>query len=303
MTDYTDLVSRGKRQGFLRARRKSSYPGLISHITQRAAGKEPLFVEDADYLYMLKIIKDIAGEYDLTVYSFCLMTNHLHLLFRQNQDNLSPAMQSLFARYAIYFNNKYHRKGHLFCGAYRQSACYGKYYFLAASIYIHLNPERAGIVAQASQYRWSTWNLYCGEKAPDTFVEWVYAMKLLDEEIHSAKIKYRRLVDQARAYRSGEVLEDKQAIGRFGIWMRKQFPGLMEETPYLQGLMPDGYISDKELDRLLLRLKGKKRLTQPMDLQARRFSIEQLQARGYSIQEIMDCLGITRPTLYNALTH
>jgi putative transposase len=301
MMEYCDLIRRGVRQGYLRSRRKSSHPGLISHIIQRAVGREPLFLEDADCLYMLKVIRDIAGEYDLTVYSFCLMTNHLHLLLRQRKDNLSPAMQSLFGRCAIYFNNKYYRKGHLFCGAYRQSACYGKYYFLAASIYIHLNPVRAGLVHQAGDYRWTTWNLYCGERKVDSFVDWKCPLRLLDEDIVTAKSKYRRMMDQAQAHKADEVLEKPGTISRLSVWLRRQFPPAAAGGISRERLLENGYIDDAELNVLLDRLRSRKRLTKPTDIQARRFAIQQLPARGFSIPEIVDCLEISRPTIYNAL--
>ncbi len=299
--EFSDLIKRGVRQGYLRSRRKSSQLGLISHIIQRAVGREPLFLEDADYLYMLKVIRDVAGEYDLTVFSFCLMSNHLHLLLRQNRNNLSCAMQSLFGRYAVYFNDKYHRKGHLFCGAYRQSACYGKYYFLAASIYIHLNPVRAGLVRQAGDYRWTTWNLYCGDRAVNSFVDWAYPLRLLDEDIVAAKSKYRRLMDQAQWHKTEEVLERPKTISRLSVWLRQQFPKTSAGASSQERLLQNGYIDDTELDNLLDRLRSKKRLTKPTDIQARRFAIQQLQARGFSIREIMDCLEITRPTIYNTL--
>ncbi len=299
--DFPTLVRRGHRQGYLRTRRKSSCPGLISHITQRATGSEPLFVEDADYLYMLKTVKDVAGEYGLTVFSFCLMTNHIHLLLRQNRNNLSSAMQSLFERYAIYFNRKYRRRGHLFCGPFRQSACYGRYYLLAASIYIHLNPERGGLVNSEEEYRWSSWNLYCGTSWPRSFVAWTHILRLLDEDIPAARIKYRRLVEQARAYKTKEALEHPRSIGRFDVWRQRRFPEAARGEVAQERLLPRGYSDDAELSCQLSRLKGKKRLNKPNDIQARKFAIKQLQSRGFSIPEIMDCLEISRRTIYTTL--
>lgn len=118
MTDVFDLIRQGKIKRFFRARRKLDYPGLVSHITQHAVGREPLFVEEGDYLYMIKLIRETAEKYDLDVFTFCLMPTHCHILLIQKQKNLSDAMQNLFARYAMYFNHKYQRRGHLFSGAY-----------------------------------------------------------------------------------------------------------------------------------------------------------------------------------------
>ena len=82
-------------------------------VTQRAAGKEPLFLENSDYLFMLGLLKEIADKYSLRIYAFCLMPNHAHLLFSPQEDNLYDAMRDLFSIYAKKFNWKYERKGHL----------------------------------------------------------------------------------------------------------------------------------------------------------------------------------------------
>ena len=74
--DTEELISQGRLMRIFRAKRKMTQPNLVSHITQRAAGKEPLFVEETDYLFMLGRIKDVVEKRSLDVYSFCLMPNH-----------------------------------------------------------------------------------------------------------------------------------------------------------------------------------------------------------------------------------
>ncbi len=59
-TEIFDLIKQGKIKRYFRATGKLNEPDLVFHITQRAAGKEPLFLEDDDYLYMLGLMKDIA---------------------------------------------------------------------------------------------------------------------------------------------------------------------------------------------------------------------------------------------------
>ena len=123
-----DVIEKVNIKRFFRATRKLAVPGLVSHITQRAAGKEPLFIEDGDYLYMLGLSKEIAQKYSLNIYTFCLMPNHVHLLLSPTQENLYDAMRDLFSRYASRFNRKYERKGHLFGGPYRQAVCFDNGY-------------------------------------------------------------------------------------------------------------------------------------------------------------------------------
>ena len=144
-----DTISLGRAQRIFRSRYKLDRPGLISHITQRAAGREPLFIEDNDYLVMLGIFKKMAEKYSLEFIALCLMPNHVHILIKPRQKNLFPAMRDIFSGYAKWFNRKYQRKGHLFGGPYRQAVCLDSAYLLAASVYIHLNPVKAGLTNDA----------------------------------------------------------------------------------------------------------------------------------------------------------
>ncbi|MDZ7696567.1 MAG: transposase [Deltaproteobacteria bacterium] len=143
---FDELIRQGKIKRIFRAKQKLTVPDIVSHITQRAAGKEPLFLEEADYLFMLANMKDITQKRSLEMFAFCLMPNHIHLLVSPREGELNEAMRDLFSRYAMMFNRKYERKGHLFGGPYRQAVCLDDAYLLVASLYIHMNPVRAGLV-------------------------------------------------------------------------------------------------------------------------------------------------------------
>ncbi len=303
MSNLTDRIRKGKIKRAFLSRYKLNYTRLVSHITQRATGKEPLFLEDTDYLFMLGLIKETANEYSLRIFAFALMSNHIHLLLRQEEANLDRAMQVLFARYALYFNKKYGRKGHVFCGRYRQAACFDDHYLIAASIYIHLNPVRAGIVENYSAYRWTTWRLYCSANPPETFVDWKFILFILNRDLSQAQQKYKKLLRRAAKYPLEEALEEKRAIGKFGFWLRKQFPGLLEGLgeSIQQVPLTESYASDSELDSIINDLRGKKRLLRPEDKKARRFAVEQLKTRGFSPEEIAEYLTIAKVTVYRIL--
>ena len=88
---------------------------------------------------MLSAMKKITQKRSLDIYAFCLMPNHIHLLVSPREDELQESMRDLFSRYAMIFNRKYERKGHLFGGPYRQAVCLDDTYLLAASLYIHIS--------------------------------------------------------------------------------------------------------------------------------------------------------------------
>ncbi len=298
--DALELIRQGKIKRYFRARQKLDFEGLISHVTQRAVGKGLLFVEDADYLYMLKLLKDLKEECDLKFLSFCLLSNHLHILIKQLQKNLSDSMHDLFTRYAIYFNNKYNRIGHLFCGPFRQAACFDDYYLLAALIYIHMNPVRAGIVDHYSKYRWSSWQLYCQPGNPKSFVDSHFILRMINEDISLAKKKYIDLLDKVGGFKAVEVTEDRKVIGKLSRWLHKNHPGVFENKPAVEAeaILAEGYTSDKALDEAIERLAGKRRLSEPGDIRARAYAVLQLKSRGFSAREIADYLDISYQTVY-----
>ena len=120
--------------------RKIIEAGGVYHLTQRAPGRELLFIEEADYMRFLKLLKEASQKFELDIFSFALLPNHLHILLKIKGRNLAEAMKYLFQSYAQGFNKKYKRKGHVFCGVYRAVLCKTDAQLLVTSLYIHLNP-------------------------------------------------------------------------------------------------------------------------------------------------------------------
>ena len=303
--DPFDLIQQGKISRFLRATRKLNTPTLVSHITQRAAGKDPLFIEDRDYLFMLWLLKEIAGKYSLRVFAFCLMPNHVHLLLSPNEENLYDAMRDLFARYARRFNRKYERKGHLFGGPYRQAVCFDDRYLLAASLYIHLNPVKAGIENNPRHYRWSSVRLFCEDGAPKSFVDPDFILGLLSKGEMKKKEEYRRLLMQGGGIETDHVLEQEDAIERFCSRLMSIFPGLFRQVDskkHVSSTSGIDLLSMESLEKQIEDMKKKPFSSKnPKSKIARKFIIEQLIARGFKRSEIAKKIGVSRKTIYNVL--
>ncbi|TDI72593.1 MAG: hypothetical protein E2O87_06750 [Bacteroidetes bacterium] len=67
------------------------------HIFNRGANREPIFFNEANYLYLLKLIKKYLKKYDITLACYCLMPNHYHFIARQNSDApISRFLQTTF---------------------------------------------------------------------------------------------------------------------------------------------------------------------------------------------------------------
>jgi REP element-mobilizing transposase RayT len=98
----------------------------------------------------------------LRVYAWALMRNHFHLLVRTGRQPLSDSMRKLLTGYAVNFNRRHGRYGHLFQNRYKSILCENDPYLLELTRYIHLNPLRGGVVRRMTELRGYLW---CGHSA------------------------------------------------------------------------------------------------------------------------------------------
>jgi putative transposase len=301
---YGELKNIRGVQRIFRARFKLDQPGLISHITQRAAGKELLFLENNDYLAMLGILKKSAKEYNIRYLALCIMQNHVHILIKTQEKNLFEAMKYIFSRYALWFNKKYQRKGHLFAGPYRQSVCLDSVYLLAASVYIHLNPVRAGLVENASKYRWSSSRLYCKEEPVKSFVDPWPVLELLDHDRIISVRQYELILREGRAAKQENIFEKKGAVERFCGRLGEMFPSMFERIAKKGSVELENNETGLMLDpveKLTSEFQDIPSTRKPETRIARKYIVEQLLARGFNQTQIAEHLEISRKTVYNIL--
>lgn len=138
----------------------------IYHIILRSVNQHIIFEEDTDYLKFLYILSDCKTKYDIDIYAYCLMDNHIHLLLYSAPETLSSFFQSLGTRFVRWYNTKYNRSGHLFQDRFFSNAIEDNSHFLSTLIYIHDNPVKANICKNQSDYRWSSYNAFYGQKNP-----------------------------------------------------------------------------------------------------------------------------------------
>ena len=83
------------------------------HIINRGVERRNVFLESADYNKFLDLLLDMKRTYDITIHTYCLMTNHYHILLETVEPNISEAIKFLNSFYSVYFNKKYKPKKHL----------------------------------------------------------------------------------------------------------------------------------------------------------------------------------------------
>ena len=295
-----DQLENGSIKRIFRARRKINAPGVISHITQRASGADLLFHEEDDYLEMLARLKLVSQTRDLEIIAFVLMPNHLHLLLRQSEANLYEAMQELFSRYAQRHNKKYERKGHLFGGPYRQAVCLDEAYALTVSLYIHLNPVRAGLVHQPTDYRWSSCRLFTESEVGESFVSPQRILELLSHDFSKAKNIYLEMLEEGRKIKMGEVIEDQRAIHDLQWGLSKIIPLIIKLTSPRKSASRQHW-DEAEIQERIAAITEGKYFSMPREREAKKYLVEQLISRGFTRKEIADKAGLSRKTIYNLL--
>lgn len=147
-------------------------PGLLYHVIARGIERRLIFSDDADRDFFLARLGRLARETGIQIYAFALIPNHFHLLVRRDGDRLSSFMQRLLTAYAIHYNRKSRRSGHLFQNRYKTVICQDDIYFIELVRYICLNPLRAGLVADLnglSSYGYSSYAYILGRKKSDWF--------------------------------------------------------------------------------------------------------------------------------------
>lgn len=138
------------------------HPGALWHVHNRGVEPRSTFVRDADRVDFLTLLGDTAERYRWRVHTFTLMTNHFHLLIQTMEPTLSRGMQKREGDYVRRFNRRLGRVGPLFQGRFRAHLVDSEHYLLELARYIVLNPVRAGMVASAADWQWSSFRSLAG---------------------------------------------------------------------------------------------------------------------------------------------
>jgi REP element-mobilizing transposase RayT len=257
-------------------------PGAVQHIIIRGIEKKNIFRTDADRHNFLKRFGSIISDSETACYAWALMPNHIHLLLRTSLMPISTVMRRLLTGYAVSFNRKYRRHGHLFQNRYKSILCQEDPYLKELVRYIHLNPLRADLVPDMKALNTYPW---CGHSAiiGKTKREWQNVkdvLKLFGNTISSSRKKYRSFVEKGVAEGRRSELTGGGLIRSLGGWqmvksMRRadiRFKGderILGESEFVQRVLND----------------AKDRLERQYDLAARGYDFERVVAR---VAEVLD---------------
>ena len=241
-----------------RQARQASGTGIY-HVMMRGINHQNIFEEQEDYYQFLNTLDLMAQSYEsdgtpagrnYILYAYCLMSNHIHLLIREREDNIGMAIKRIASSYVYYYNHKYSRDGHLFRERFKSEPVNDMAYFVTLLRYIHQNPVKAGMVKEVKDYEFSSWQEYEDKKS--------ILFPLCDTRTVLNRISYIELNDLVNAPLSDDVscldIEDASK-GRPSddqvMMLIKEKTGVTNSSAFQQ--LPD------EIRRsVLIELKGKR---------------------------------------------
>jgi REP element-mobilizing transposase RayT len=121
-------------------------PGAIHHVIVRGIARALIFRDEQDRDRLLERLGALLAETGTACYAWALLPNHFHLLVRSGDLPVAGLMRRLLTGYAVGFNRRHRRWGHLFQNRYKSILCQEEAYLLELVRYIHLNPLRARLV-------------------------------------------------------------------------------------------------------------------------------------------------------------
>jgi len=222
------------------------FPGAFHHVMNRGNTGMDIFRSEKDREKFLEYVQKAVERFEIKVHTYCLMTTHYHFLMETPHANLSQAVKWINVSYAVYFNRKRRRSGHLFQGRFKAVLVDADEYLKHLSRYIHLNPVRARMVDHCKDYQWSSYPVFSGYVKSPEWLETGWLLSLFGEDPDVAKKRYRNFVESVQHEKiknpsddivSGAILGGVDFIN----WVKKAFLSRYpdsKELPQLKGLKP-----------------------------------------------------------------
>jgi len=195
-------------------------PGALHHIMCRGIERRKIFRDDTDRNSFIERFGRLVSETKTVCYAWALLPNHFHLLMKTGNVPIATVMRRLLTGYAVTFNRRHRRTGHLFQNRYKSILCQEDPYFLELVRYIHLNPLRTGLVSSMKQL-----NVYgyCGHsfllgKRKNYWQDTNTVLQLFGKRVSSARKHYLAFAEQGLAMGRRSDLTGGGLIRSTGGW-------------------------------------------------------------------------------------
>ena len=191
------------------------YEGAFYHVITRGNRREKIFRDKKDFLKYLEILSHYKKRYRFRLYSYVLMSNHVHLLMETGKVSLSKVKQGINQSYTAYFNRKYKTVGHLFQGRYKALLCDRERYLLSLIKYIHFNPVRAKMVKDLQEYPWSSHRCYTLIQKGNGVVDADIVLRMFSVDKAASSRLYKEFIEDGLDVKRDDVYTtiDQRVLG------------------------------------------------------------------------------------------
>lgn len=194
------------------------YPGALYHVTTRGNARADIYLDDGDRRAFLAVLAQVDERFGWRLFAYCLMGNHYHLLVETPRANLSRGMRQLNGVYTQRFNRAHGRVGHLFQGRYKAILVEREAHLLELCRYVVLNPVRAGMVARAEDWPWSSVHATLRRGADDGMTDRAGILALFDPGNPRMDTRERRAVAAYRRFLAEAENGGAEDTRRAAVW-------------------------------------------------------------------------------------
>jgi putative transposase len=157
------------------------------------------------------LLSRVTRKYGWTVFSYCQMTNHFHVLLQIADGGLSEGMQELLGKYSRYWNGEHGHTGHLFRNRFKGVEVVSDRQLIVNARYIDLNPVRPTMKFRPEQWQWSSYRAHLGLDHAPPFLATSEFLRMLGPTPQSARRAYRRFVHDGLVSRGRVPVSDTAA--------------------------------------------------------------------------------------------
>jgi putative transposase len=258
-------------------------PGALHHIIARGIERKTIFDEDRDRDDFLNRLGKILIETGTACYAWALMPNHFHLLLKTGTASISTVMRRVLTGYAIGYNYRHQRCGHLFQNRFKSILCQEDPYLKELVRYIHSNPLRANIVPDMkslNRYPYSGHAVLMGKRA-NKWQSTEYILGFFGDHISSARRSYEKFVKKGMDEGKRPELTEGGLIRGVAGWSAPKSPrhaGFSQKSD-------ERILGDRDFVSGVLR-EAKERLERKYRLKSAGYDFNRI------VQRVSDLLGL-----------
>ncbi len=194
-------------------RARVTYQGALHHVMSRGIKGEDILLTDDLKGVFLDFMTEKSKKVHIKILAYCLMNNHYHLVLQNSSGRMSDFMRQLNGQYGMFYRKKQGGEGYVFQNRYKSTIIQKEFYLAMAIAYVLMNPERAGIVKNFEEYKWSSAKEYFSD-AESEIVDSSFVNELFSNKEELYRLARRTYLPglPAKKTRFGDIIGEEHFI-------------------------------------------------------------------------------------------